>query len=72
MSRRKVGAIQQLPLPRHVQELKRVLGMVNYLRRFVPALATVGQPLYELLKRKNTWIWGHPQQSAFEDDDYDD
>lgn len=63
----KVGAIQQLPPPGNVQELKRVLGMVNYLGRFVPALATVGQPLYELLKSKNTWIWGQPQQSAFED-----
>lgn len=49
----KVGAIQQLPPPKNVQELKRVLGMVNYLGRFVPALATVGQPLYELLKGKN-------------------
>lgn len=63
----KVGAIQQLPPPKNVQELKRVLGMVNYLGRFVPALTTVGQPLYELLKGKNAWTWGHPQQSALED-----
>ena len=63
----KVEAIRQLPPPENVQELKRVLGMVNYLGRFVPALATVGQPLYELLKSKNIWTWGHSQQSAFED-----
>ena len=36
----KVEANCQLPLPEDVQELKRVLGMVNYLGRFVPALAT--------------------------------
>lgn len=63
----KVEAIHQLPPPENVQELKRVLGMVNYLGRFVPALAAVGQPLYELLKSKNIWTWGHSQQAAFED-----
>lgn len=60
-------AIHQLPPPENVQDLKRVLGMVNYLGRFVPALATLGHPLYELLKSKNIWTWGHSQQSAFED-----
>jgi len=38
--------------------------MMNYLGRFVPALATVEQPLYELLKSKNIWT---SQQLAFED-----
>lgn len=49
----KGGAIHQLPPPENVQELKRVLSMVNYLGRFIPALATVGQD--------------HSQQSAFKD-----
>uniref|UniRef100_A0A3B1ITQ0 Gypsy retrotransposon integrase-like protein 1 n=1 Tax=Astyanax mexicanus TaxID=7994 RepID=A0A3B1ITQ0_ASTMX len=63
----KVKAIQQLPPPADVQELKRILGMVNYLGRYIPNLSTVGQPLYELLKRnKNTWTWDHAQQTAFE------
>ena len=62
----KVEAIRQLPPPADVQELKRILGMVNYLGRYIPNLSTVGQPLYELLKRnKNTWTWDHAQQAAF-------
>lgn len=44
--------------------------MVNYLGRYVPGLSTIGQPLLksknELLKSKNSWNWGHSQQSAFE------
>ncbi len=40
--------------------------MVNYLGRYIPNLSTVGQPLYELLKNKNTWTWSHTQQAAFE------
>lgn len=39
----------------------------GYLGRYVPGLATVGQPLDELLKSKNIWTWGHSQQSAFDD-----
>lgn len=34
--------------------------------KYISALATIGQPLYELLKTKNTWTWGPSQQSAFE------
>ena len=60
----KVEAIQQLPPPVNVQELKRILGMVNYLGRYIPNLSTVGQPLF-FLKSKNMWTWGHAQQAAF-------
>lgn len=62
----KVKAIRQLSPPADVQELRRILGMVNYLGRYIPGLSTVGQPLYELLKDKNSWTWSHAQQTAFE------
>lgn len=62
----KMSAINKLNPPENVQELKRVLnGMVNYLGKYVPNLATVGQPLYELLKSKPAWTWGPVQQAAF-------
>lgn len=62
----KVDAFRQLSPPQNVQELKRVLGMVNYLGRFIPNLSTVSQPLYELLRHKSLWMWTHTQQTAFE------
>lgn len=43
-----------------------MLGMLNYLGKYIPAFATVGQPLYELLETKNAWTWGPSQQTAFE------
>lgn len=63
----KVDAILQLPPTTDVQELERILGMVNYLGRYIPKLSTVGQPLYELLKNKNAWTWSHAQQAALPD-----
>lgn len=61
----KVEAISKLSPPTTVQELKRVLGKINYLGRYIPNLSTIAQPLYKLLKSKNTWAWGHTQQEAF-------
>jgi transposase InsO family protein len=62
----KVRAIRELAAPENVHELKRILGMVNYLGKYVPNLSTVGQPLYELLRSKTAWTWGPAQHTAFE------
>ncbi|KAL6477056.1 hypothetical protein MHYP_G00155550 [Metynnis hypsauchen] len=62
----KVSAINNLSPPENVQELKRVLGLVNYLGKYIPNLATVGQPLYELLKSNSVLTWGPAQMSAFQ------
>lgn len=45
----KVEAVQQLPQPKTVKELRRFLGMVNFYRRFVPNAAILQAPLNELL-----------------------
>lgn len=58
----KVSAINKLSPLQNVQELRRALGMINYLGRYIPDLATVGQPLYELLKSKSAWMWSPAQQ----------
>lgn len=47
----KVAGIENFPQTNNVTELKRFLGMVNYLAKYVPELSTVGQLLNELLKR---------------------
>lgn len=62
----KVQAIRELPPPRNVRELKRVLGMFNYLGKYIPNLSTVGKPLYDLLRSATEWTWAHPQEGAFQ------
>jgi transposase InsO family protein/dUTPase len=49
----KVEAVQKMRLPKTVKELQAFLGLVNYYRCFIPNLSTIGNPLFELLK-KNT------------------
>lgn len=61
----KVTGIENFPQPQNVTELKRFLGMVNYLAKYIAEMSTVGQPLYELLKLKTEWSWGPAQHTAF-------
>ena len=62
----KVRAIQELPAPKNVPELRQVLGWINYLGKFLPNLSDVISPMSELLKADSTWNWSHRQQEAFD------
>ena len=61
----KVDAISSLPEPSDTAELRRYLGMVNYLGRYLPHLSTVLKPLNMLLTKEAAWTWGPPQVVAF-------
>jgi hypothetical protein len=63
----KLEAIQKMPPPQNVTELRRVLGMLNYVQKFVPELAEKTRPLRELLKKDIEWTWGQAQEKAFQD-----
>ena len=51
--------------PDNVSELRRFLGMAKQLRKFSPNLATITQPLRELLSKKNSWCWNDEQETPF-------
>ena len=46
----KAKAIQELPAPQNVSELRQALGMINYFGKFLPNLSHVISPMSELLK----------------------
>ncbi|XP_051782102.1 uncharacterized protein K02A2.6-like [Erpetoichthys calabaricus] len=62
----KVKAIQQLPQPTCVADVRCLMGMANYLAKFVPQLATITMPLKDLQKERNEWSWAEPQETAFQ------
>lgn len=61
----KVRAICDLAPPTDVSELRRLMGMVNYLGRYLENLSTVCKPMTDLLKDDISWQWGPPQAAAF-------
>lgn len=62
----KTEAIANLPRPNSVKELKRFLGMSGFLSKFIPKMADIANPLYELLKNNVEWIWGPAQEASFQ------
>lgn len=61
----KTKAIRDLPQPTNVKELQRFNGMVNQLAKFIPELATVNEPLRQLLRKDHAFLWDQPQEKAF-------
>ncbi|XP_054723056.1 uncharacterized protein K02A2.6-like [Uloborus diversus] len=61
----KVEAIACAPDPRNVDELRSFIGLITYYAKFLPNMATLLAPLYELLKEKQAWEWGATQKEAF-------
>ena len=61
----KTEAIMQMPVPQNVTEVRRFIGMVNQLSKFIPNCADLLHPLTALLSKKNVWAWGPSQEEAF-------
>ena len=61
-----VKAIAKMAAPTNVEELRRYLGMVNYLAKFMPHMTGVIYPLRNLTKHDVMWTWSDSQQDAFE------
>ena len=61
----KVEAILEMPPPSDVKGLKRFLGMVNYLAKFLPLLSDMTELLRRLDDREVEWCWLEQHQKAF-------
>ena len=61
----KINAIIEMAEPTNVTELRRILGMINFLGKHVPHLSTTLRPMTELLEKDRAWLWGDQQTSAF-------
>ena len=53
----KVRAIRDMPVPTDVKSLKRFLGMVTYLAKFLPNLSSLCEPLRQLERKDADWCW---------------
>ena len=62
----KVSAIQKAGTPQNTGNIRRFLGMINQLSKFLPNLAEETHPLRDLLVKGKAWTWDHPQRRAFD------
>lgn len=62
----KVEAVKKLAAPKDVAELRKTLGMITYLTKFIPHAQEVLQPLNVLLQADVSWTWDKAQEEAFQ------
>ena len=62
----KIKAIQKMPPPENQTELQRILGMTNYLSKFIPNYSEVTSVVRSLLHKDSEWCWLKQHQDAFE------
>ena len=62
----KVQAIMAMPQPEDVAAVQRLLGLAQYLSKFLPHLSDITKPLRDLTQKDTEWTWGSAQQKATE------
>jgi len=62
----KIDKIKKLKIPKNVKDVKAVLGLCSYYRRFVKGFSKIAKPLNQLLKKDQKFEWGEKQQESFE------
>ena len=62
----KVAAIKQMPRPTCNEGVRRFLGHVNYMGRFLPNLSAETEPLRRLLTNKESFVWSEVQEDAYQ------
>lgn len=66
-----MSTIQEFRPPMNISELQSFLGLINYVGKWIPNLATITEPLKVLLRNKQSKttvlkdVWGEEQESAF-------
>ena len=56
-SKKKTDAVRMMSDPIDKEGLRRVLGTVNYMSKFLPNLANVVEPLRRLTHNDVAWTW---------------
>jgi len=62
----KIRAIQEMPTPKSKDEVRCMLGMINYLSKFIPDCASKTEQLRILMKKEQHFLWGENQKKALE------
>lgn len=63
----KIENIQIIKPPKHNTQIQRLLGMVNYLAKFIPNMSELTAPIRERLRKDVEFLWNEQQQEAFEE-----
>lgn len=66
LDREKIAPILDYPIPTTVKEVRRLIGMAGWYRRFIPNFAEISSPITDLIKKGKKLIWTAEAQLAFD------
>lgn len=50
-----------------MKELRRIMGLFNWFRKFIPNYSTIAQPILKLTKKNMKFVWTNDQENAFKE-----
>ncbi|KAA0031666.1 uncharacterized protein E6C27_scaffold139G004460 [Cucumis melo var. makuwa] len=62
----KIDAIQKMPRPKSLHDLRSLQGRLAYTRRFISNLAGRCQPFQKLMRKGENFVWDEACQNAFD------
>ena len=63
----KIRAITEMPRPCTKKDVQRLLGMANYVSKFIPHLANRTIAIRSLIEKKSEWSWKPEHEAEFKD-----
>ena len=63
----RLDKIHNTATPRNAKQLRSILGVFNYFRRFVVKYSCLVEPFRELLKQGTKWVWTQVHDEAFKE-----
>ncbi|XP_029157207.1 uncharacterized protein K02A2.6-like [Nylanderia fulva] len=63
--KKKMEAVEKLPRPKNVSEVRAFIGLINYYGRFIENMSDMLKPLNDLLKKNSHFKWTSACERAF-------
>jgi hypothetical protein len=63
----RVKGIMEIPLPFSRKDIQSFFGRIIFVRRFVPNIADIAKPIYDMLKKDHDLKWSDEAKKAFDD-----
>lgn len=63
----KVKAIAELPAPKKLKDVRAILGLFGFYRKFIPNFAKIASPITHLLRKNVNFKWDEKQQKTFKE-----
>ena len=67
MEKKKVDEVLSQPEPKNIKDIRKILGLVNYYKRFIKDFAWVTKPINMLTRKNVKWQQEKEQQQTFDE-----